>query len=142
MTVKNEDLTFEDIFRASVTTKMTSVCDGRPSFRHLCHLSCFAVRDVRDCHNSVPVICIAFCADACSLKANQSVCTHEMSMVWFVIIIIFQTLVTIQRRERIITVLWVLVYCNSTRTVYTDVTLCSEQETKLFRNWLWEHSRH
>ena len=25
--------------RASMTTKITSVCDGRPSFRHLCHLS-------------------------------------------------------------------------------------------------------
>ena len=25
--------------RASMTTKITSVCDGRPSFRHFCHLS-------------------------------------------------------------------------------------------------------
>ena len=29
-------------------------------------------------------MCIAFCADACWLKANQSVCTHEMSLVCFV----------------------------------------------------------
>ena len=27
------------------------VCDGLPSFRHFCHLCCFAVRDVRDCHS-------------------------------------------------------------------------------------------
>ena len=26
------------------------VCDGLPSFRHFCHLSGFAVRDVRCCH--------------------------------------------------------------------------------------------
>ena len=56
-------------------------CDGLPPFRHVCHLSCFAVRDVRDCHSPFPVICVAFCADACWLKANQSVYTHEMSFV-------------------------------------------------------------
>ena len=47
-------------------------------------LSCFAVRDVRDCHSPFPVICIVFCADACWLKANQSVGTDEMSLVCFV----------------------------------------------------------
>ena len=63
-----------------MTTKMTSGCNGLPSFRHFCHLSCFAVRDVRD-HCPFPDICTALCADACWLKGNQAVCTHEMSMV-------------------------------------------------------------
>ena len=47
-----------------------------------CHvLSCFAVSD---CHSPFSVICMAFCSDACWLKANQTVCTHEMSFVCFV----------------------------------------------------------
>ena len=44
-------------------------------------LSCFAVSD---CHSPFSVIFPAFCSDACWLKANQSVCTHEMSFVCFV----------------------------------------------------------
>ena len=44
-------------------------------------LSCFAVSD---CRSPSSVICVAFCADACWLKANQSVFTHEMSFVCFV----------------------------------------------------------
>ena len=44
-------------------------------------LSCFAVSD---CHSPFSVICMAFRSDACWLKANQSVCTHEMSFVCFV----------------------------------------------------------
>ena len=55
------------------------VCDGRPYFliSATCSvLSCFAVSD---CHSPFSVICKAFCSDACWLKANQSVCTHEMS---------------------------------------------------------------
>ena len=71
-----------------MTMKIMSGCDGLPFFRHFCHLSCFAVRDVRDCHN--PLLCkkhfisITSCADACGLKANQSVCTREVSFVCIV----------------------------------------------------------
>ena len=39
--------------RAFMTTKITSGCDGLPSFRHFRHLSCFAVRSVRDCHTTL-----------------------------------------------------------------------------------------
>ena len=45
--------------RSFMTTKMTSGCDGLPSFCHFCHLSCFAVKDVRDCQSPLstcPVI--------------------------------------------------------------------------------------
>ena len=56
------------------------VCDGPPFFRHFCHLSCFVVRDVRDCHCSLSwwkhVICIAFCADSC-LAQGQPVSLHS-----------------------------------------------------------------
>ena len=45
------DLTTRTLTRAFMTTKITSGCDGLPSFRHFCHLSCFAVRDVRDCYS-------------------------------------------------------------------------------------------
>ena len=31
-------------------------CDGLPYFRNFCHMSCFAVRDVRDCHS--PLSCL------------------------------------------------------------------------------------
>ena len=68
---------------ASMTTKITSVCDGRPSFRHFCPLSCVVLFAVSDCHSPFSVVCIAFRADACWVKANQSVCTHEMSLVCF-----------------------------------------------------------
>ena len=40
-------------------------------------LSCF---DVSNCHKPLSVMCLALCSDACWLKANQSVCTHEMSL--------------------------------------------------------------
>ena len=67
-----------------MTTKLTFGCHGLPYSRNFCYLSCFAVRDVRDCHSPLSclkhVICIAFCADACWLKANRSVCTHEISI--------------------------------------------------------------
>ena len=108
-----------------MTTEITSCCDGLPSLRHFCHLSGFAVRDVRNCHSPFPVTCFAFCANVCWFKANQSVCTREMSLVCFLTknkrelietILVNHHLpdllsVTIQRRERIVTVLWVLVLC-------------------------------
>ena len=40
MAVKNENVIYEDIYKASVTTKITSVRDGLPSFRQFCRLSC------------------------------------------------------------------------------------------------------
>ena len=47
--------------RAFMTTKITSVCDGIPSFRHFGHLSCFVWRDCHSlfsCHKHD--ICTAF----------------------------------------------------------------------------------
>ena len=40
--------------------------------------------DLSDCRSPFRVVCTAFCSDACWLKANQSVCTHEMSLVCLV----------------------------------------------------------
>ena len=70
-----------------MTTRIASGCDGLPSFRHFCDLSCFAVRDVRDCHSphsyKKHLIYTVFCTDAFwfKLKANQSACTDEVSLV-------------------------------------------------------------
>ena len=102
---------------------------GWPWWRRECwckrsHLSCFAVRNVRDCHNPFSVICKAFCADTC-LAQGQPVSLHSRGVVGvlseekreltesILVIIIFLSLlsVTIHRRERIIAVLWVLVQC-------------------------------
>ena len=80
MAVNNEYLTYDDIYKDIHDDEN----DGLPSFRHFCHLSCVAVRDVSDCHSPFSVICIAFCSDACWVKASQSVCTHEMSFVYSV----------------------------------------------------------
>ena len=55
--------------------KMQKNDDGRSL------VSCFAVSD---CHSPFSIICKALCSDSCWLKANQSVSTHEMSVVCFV----------------------------------------------------------
>ena len=54
--------------RSSITTSITSVCDGRPSFRPFCHL-----------------FCVVLFKALCSLttvwsqgQPNQSVCTHDV----------------------------------------------------------------
>ena len=39
MAVKNEYLTYEDTYKGILTTKITSVCDVLPYFRHFCHVS-------------------------------------------------------------------------------------------------------
>ena len=55
-------------------------CDWLPSFRHFCHLSCFAVREVRDCHSPFPVICTAFC-DGVFLDQGQPVSFHSWDVI-------------------------------------------------------------
>ena len=117
-----------------MTTKRTSGCGGLPFFRHFCHLSCFAVEGVRDCRARFQSLVWHFVLMPVWLKANRSVCTHEVSLVCLVTkkeltetvlpIIIFLTLlsVTIQEKRKkhyrfvgllyiIIRVLWVLVLC-------------------------------
>ena len=96
-------------------------------------LSCFAVSD---CHSLLTAICVACCSDAFWLKANQSVCTHEMSLVCCVtkkgaslrlsfVIIIFLTCLseTIQeKRKESLQFCGFLssVCCIPSRTVYTE----------------------
>ena len=53
------------------------VCDGRLSFRHVCHLSFVVLFAVSVCHPLFSVMCVAFCSDNC-LARGQPVSLHFM----------------------------------------------------------------
>ena len=77
MTVKSEYLTNEDTYKG---IHDDDVCDKRPSFRHSCHLSCFAVRDVRETVMARFQSFVShFVLLPVWLKVNQSVCTEKGS---------------------------------------------------------------
>ena len=57
------------------------VCNGPIFSSFLPLVLLYSGFPVSDCHSPFSFICTAFCVDACWLKANQSVCTHEMSFV-------------------------------------------------------------
>ena len=58
-----------------MTTKITSVCDGRPSFRHFCHLSCMSCSNASDCRRPFSIMCIALRSDNFLAQGQPVSCT-------------------------------------------------------------------